>query len=61
VTAVRQGSRVSVKEILRIEVPAATLARLADAREASGQLGATRFTLTPEQLASIKAFQRRVG
>jgi cell division septum initiation protein DivIVA len=61
VTAVRQGSRVTVKEILRIDVPKATLARLADATEASGQLGKTRFTLTPEQLASIKAFQRRVA
>jgi hypothetical protein len=60
VTAVRQGSRVSVKEILRIDVPPATLARMADAREVQGQLGATRFMLTPEQLASIKAFQRRV-
>lgn len=60
VTAVRQGSRVSVKEILRIDVPSSTLARLADASEATGQLGETRFTLTPEQLASVKAFQRRL-
>lgn len=61
VTAVRQGSRVSVKEILFIDVPPATLARLADAREVQGQLGPMRFMLTPEQLASIRAFQRRVA
>lgn len=61
VTAVRQGSKVSVKEILRIDVPGPTLARLADAREVQGRLGATRFLLTPEQMASIKAFRRRLG
>ncbi|MCW5891980.1 MAG: hypothetical protein KIT14_15760 [bacterium] len=59
VTAVRQGSR--VKEILRIDIPRATLARMADSREVQGQLGPTRFALTPEQLASIKALQRRLA
>jgi hypothetical protein len=55
VTARRVGESVTAT------VPISTLDRLAGAHEISGTLGTTTFRLTPEQLAGVRAFAKRIG
>jgi len=55
VTARRVGESVTAR------VPIQTLDRLATARDISGKLGTTTFRLTPEQLAGVRAFAKRLG
>lgn len=50
-----------VGESVTATVPIDTLDRLANARDISGTLGSTTFRLTPEQLAAMRAFAKRVG
>jgi hypothetical protein len=50
-----------VGESVTARVPMDTLDRLANARDISGTLGTTTFRLTPEQLAGVRAFAKRLG
>ena len=50
-----------VGESVTARVPMDTLDRLANARDISGRLGTTTFRLTPEQLAGVRAFAKRLG
>jgi hypothetical protein len=49
-----------VGEIVTATVPITTLDRLTAAHEISGTLGTTTFRLTPEQLAGVRAFAKRI-
>jgi len=48
-------------ETITARVPLDGLARLTEAHEVSGTLGATPFRLTPQQLADLRAFAQRLG
>ena len=48
-------------ESVTARVPMDTLDRLANARDISGRLGTTTFRLTPEQLAGVRSFAKRLG
>ena len=50
-----------VGESVTARVPMDTLDRLANARDISGRLGTTTFRLTPEQLAGVRAFAKRLA
>lgn len=56
-----RGAGRRLDEKLVITVPFAMLDRLAHARSARTQLGATVFRLTPEQLATTRVFRTRLG
>jgi hypothetical protein len=60
ITAGRSPTRVAEQERMVADVPMATLAVVADGRAVEGTLGAFAFRLTPEQLATVRAFQARV-
>jgi hypothetical protein len=60
-TVGRETGKRTVGETVRATVPIATLERLAAAHEVSGTLGPTSFRLTPEQLAALRAFAKRLG
>ena len=47
-------------EWVTVAIGPPTLGRIASARNVSGALGRTRFVLTPEQLMSFRALQRRI-
>src|SRR5262245_156666 len=48
-------------ESVTARVPADTLARLSTAASVSGTLGTTTFRLTPQQLADLREFAKRLG
>ena len=50
-----------IGESVTAQVPMDTLDRLANARDISGRLGTTTFRLTPEQLAGVRAFAKRLA
>jgi hypothetical protein len=55
-----RGGAAPAAETVVVAVPLATLGRLASARAVDGALGPLRFTLTPQQLATVRAFADRV-
>jgi len=59
-TVGRDASARRVGESVTARVPMDTLDRLANARDISGTLGTTTFRLTPEQLAGVRAFAKRL-
>ena len=60
-TVGRDVSARQVGESVTARVPMDTLDRLANARDISGRLGTTTFWLTPEQLAGVRAFAKRLA
>jgi hypothetical protein len=56
-----RGGMPTAGETVVVRVPSATLTRLAAARSAGGALGPLRFRLTPQQLATVRAFSDRVA
>ena len=55
------GAGRRLDEKIVVALPFAILDRLAQARAVTGQLGATTFRLTPEQLATAHAFRAQFG
>jgi hypothetical protein len=61
VTAGRSSTKVGERETVVVAVPLDTLTRMATAHDVRGTLGSFAFQLTPEQLATVRAFQQRVA
>lgn len=55
-----RGGATPAAETVVLAVPPATLGRMASARAVDGTLGTLRFALTPQQLATVRAFADRV-
>ena len=60
ITVARSNADLGNREKVVTRVPLGTLARLGEAQDVRGTLGPTSFRLTPEQLATLRAFARRV-
>jgi len=60
ITQTRPNAGLSARETIVASVPLPALARMAAAREVKGTLGTMTFRLTPEQLATVRAFRRRL-
>jgi hypothetical protein len=54
-----RGGIPTVGETVVVGVPPATLGRMATAKSIDGSLGTLRFRLTPQQLATVRAFAER--
>jgi hypothetical protein len=60
ITAGRQPLQAAERERVTISLPAAALARMAGAREVRAELGPKTFSLTTEQLSTVRAFRKRL-
>jgi hypothetical protein len=56
-----RGGAPTLRETVVLAVPPATLARMAAAHTVDGTLGPLRFRLTPQQLATVRAFAERMA